>query len=85
MEFEEWNNRAIKGDLDQSPDCSQHCMNRNSWSPCGYVKDVHHKQRNLTANAESKSHDDVEQKKHEELSVGKAYTVGDPGTVMIHV
>ena len=35
--------------------------------------------------AKDEREDDIEEKEHEEFTIGKAYTVGDPGTVVVHV
>jgi hypothetical protein len=47
--------------------------------------DLLHEEGYFAGEAEDEGGDDVEEEEHEELAVGEAHAVGDPGTMVVHV
>ena len=60
-------------------------MDTDNRFPSNNIHNVKYKNWNFTADAKGKRDDNVEKEQHEKLSVRKAYAVGYPRTVMIHI
>ena len=50
-----------------------------------YFHDVSNEQRDFAWKGEDEGEDDIEKKKHKELSIAKSNTIRDPRTVMVHI
>ena len=85
MESEEHTDNDKESYLDEKTDSLDDNINSNS---LGFVDDGDNLtdiERDFAGEGKDEGEDDVEKEQHEEFSVAESYTIGYPGTMMVHV
>jgi hypothetical protein len=85
VKLEKGNDNAIESDLNQGPDGSKYCVYRNGGFSCNDVKYIKDKEWDFACDTKGQRDNDVEEEKHEELSIRKSDAIRNPWTVMIHI
>lgn len=85
MKAEEHTDNDKESYLDEETDSLDDKINSNSLGFVDDGDDLPDVKRNFAGEGKDEGEDDVEKEQHEEFSVAKSYTIGYPGTVVVHV
>lgn len=85
VEFEEHGDDDQEGGLDGNAESADDEVYSNGFLAGDDVGDFGDVEDDLGGEGVDEGEDNVEEEEHEELAVGKAHAVGNPGTVVVHV
>jgi|694.fasta_scaffold73154_3 hypothetical protein len=85
MKFKKSGYYCEERSLNQSSNSSNNESNRYSRSAVDERNDFFYEKRYFTCERVDESDDNVEKEEHKKFTIGKAYTVSNPGAMMIHV
>jgi len=85
VKFEKHGDDNKEGYLNQDPNDSDDEIDGKALGFIGDGYNLLDKEGNLAPQGVNQGQDDIEEEEHEEFSVTKAYTVGDPRAVVIHI
>ena len=81
---ESWYN-CKEGGLNQGSNCSNDESYWDGGCALDEGNDLFYEERNFTCEWVYEGDDNVEEEEHKKFTIGKAYTIGNPGAMMIHV
>ena len=85
MKLEKHGDDNKEGNLDNDSDDSDDEVNGEALGFIGNCNNLLNEEGDLAAEGVYEGQDDIEEEEHKEFSVTKAYAIGDPGAVVVHI